>query len=216
MGERAKHWDAVFGNKSEEEMTWHEEEPSLSHEMVTRHLAPGAPFIDVGGGSAPLAGRLIAEGYGPVTVLDVAPAALARQEARLDGAVTLIEADITQWQPPGRYAVWHDRAVFHFLTEPADRAAYVATLQAGLATEGVAIIATFDADGPETCSGLAVVRYAPEDLAADLDALAPGCLTLIDSRRHAHVTPGGRKQRFQYSVFRRCKTGPDDRVVADR
>jgi len=216
MSERAKHWNAVFGTKPEEEMTWHEDESSLSHELVTRHLDPGAPFIDVGGGSAPLAGRLIAEGYGPVTILDVAPAALARQGARLGGAVTLIEADITRSPPPGRYAVWHDRAVFHFLTEPADRAAYVAALRAGLAAEGVAIIATFDADGPETCSGLPVARYAPEDLAAELDALAPGCLTLIDSHRHAHVTPRGRTQRFQYSVFRRCKTDPDDSGVAGR
>ncbi len=218
MHVRADHWDAVFGNRPEEDMTWHEEEPSLSHALVTCHLEPGAPFIDVGGGAAPLAGRLIGEGYGPVTVLDVSPEALARQKAQLAGAVTLIEADITRWQPPRRYAVWHDRAVFHFLTEPADRAAYVAALQAGLAADGVAIIATFDADGPEQCSGLPVVRYAPEDLAAELDAFAPGCLSLIDSRHHAHATPAGRTQRFQYSVFRRhaAARGEEETAAAGR
>ncbi|HKK23147.1 MAG TPA: class I SAM-dependent methyltransferase [Pseudohaliea sp.] len=207
MSTRAEHWDAVFGSKPEEAMTWHEEEPSLSYELVTRYLAPGAPFIDVGGGSARLTGRLIMEGYGPVTVLDVSSAALARQDTCLDGAATLVEADVTRWKPPIRYAVWHDRAVFHFLTEPDDRAAYVAALRAGLATAGVAIIATFAADGPKQCSGLAVVRYAPEDLAELLETHVPGCFRLIDSRYHGHVTPRGHTQRFQYSVFQRGANG---------
>ena len=117
--------------------------------------------------------------------------------------IAWIEADVTRWQADREYAVWHDRAVFHFLTDAGDRAAYVRTMSRALRAGGIAIIATFADDGPEMCSGLSVVRYAPEALAEELDRLHPGQFELIDTKRHMHITPKGNRQSFQYSVFRK-------------
>lgn len=204
METRTEHWDAVYEARPENELTWYEAEPRLSLDLVTEHLRPGEPFIDVGGGLSKLTERLLAAGYGPLSVLDVSPAALAAQKARLGDAVTWIAADVTRWQPDTAYAVWHDRAVFHFLTDADDQAAYVAVLAAALRPGGIAIIATFDENGPERCSGLPVVRYAPRELGALLERLAPGAFEPIAALRHEHVTPKGRTQSFQFSVFRKA------------
>jgi hypothetical protein len=114
-----------------------------------------------------------------------------------------IVADITEWTPARHYALWHDRAVFHFLTSSEDRAAYVGSLVGALRRGGHAVISTFAEDGPERCSGLPVVRYAPDGLVAELDTIAPGALRKVSDRRHVHLTPGGVEQRFQSTVLRR-------------
>lgn len=209
MTERPAHWDAVYAAREEQALTWHEDDPRLSLDLIRRYGPPDGAVIDVGGGASRLAERLLQSGRGPVTVLDVSAAALAASRARLGAAAagaTWIEADVTAWTPDRSYAVWHDRAVFHFLTGQADRAAYVTAMDRSLADGGIAIIATFDADGPETCSGLPVMRYAPDDLAHTLDVLAPGRFRRLDARRHVHVTPKGNRQAFQTSVFRK-RTG---------
>jgi len=149
---------------------------------------------------------LLERGYGPLAVLDLSSAALAVSRQRLGPRaddVAWIVADITDWQPDRDHAVWHDRAVFHFLTEADDRAGYARALSQALRPGGIAIIATFADDGPEMCSGLPVVRYAPEELARELDRLLPGRFDLLDARRHIHMTPKGNRQNFQYSLF--CK-----------
>jgi trans-aconitate methyltransferase len=137
-----------------------------------------------------------------LTVLDVSAAALATARSRIGdkaGRVTWITADVTTWEPPRIYDVWHDRAAFHFLTEPNDQAAYVARLRRALRAGGHAIVATFALDGPERCSDLMVSRYDAKTLAATLGA----GFELIDTRRHDHTTPWGAVQKFQFSTFRR-------------
>ncbi|MCU9849284.1 class I SAM-dependent methyltransferase [Defluviimonas sp. WL0024] len=206
MSDAQEHWDGVYGARSEGELTWFEATPALSLELVRAHLHPGDPFIDIGAGASRLVDVLLEEGFGPITVLDLSGAALAVSRQRLGALgddVAWIEADITTWEPDRTYAVWHDRAVFHFLTAADDRDGYVRALSAALRPGGIAIIATFAEDGPEKCSGLPVVRYAPEALALELDSLLPGRFETLDARRHMHITPKGNRQSFQYSVFRR-------------
>jgi len=201
-----KHWDGVYGARPEDELTWFEATPALSLELVREHLHPGDPFIDIGAGASRLVDVLLEEGFGPLTVLDLSGAALAVSRQRLGARgddVAWIEADITTWEPDRPYAIWHDRAVFHFLNEAEDRAGYARALSGALRAGGIAIIATFADDGPEMCSGLPVVRYAPEALAQELDRLLPGQFDMVEARRHLHITPKGNRQSFQYSVFRK-------------
>jgi trans-aconitate methyltransferase len=205
-GARA-HWDEVYRARPEDRLTWFEANPRRSLDLIRRVSSPEDGVIDVGGGASRLAGALLAEGYGDVTVLDlsaraleVARAALGRDAARID---CWIVADLLDWHPARTWKVWHDRAVFHFLTGHSERAAYVEALSAALAPGGHAILATFADDGPETCSGLAVQRYSPAALAETVDLLAPGLLAPIMAERFLHPTPLGRTQAFQVSVFRR-------------
>lgn len=160
-------------------------------------------MIDIGGGTSRLAAALLARGLRDVTVLDLSQAALDAARARLgtggDG-VTWIAADVTRWTPTRRYDLWHDRAAFHFLVDPADRAAYLVRLDRALVPGGHALIATFALDGPERCSGLPVVRYSPETLA---QVLGPR-FTPVARRLHDHLTPRGALQKFQFSLFRKA------------
>lgn len=202
-----QHWDRVYGARQEAELTWFEETPSVSYDLVIQYLRPGSGFIDVGGGASRLVDRLLAGGYGPIAVLDISAAALAGSQERLGdqaGQVEWIVADITHCKPTGTWAVWHDRAVFHFLTAPEDREAYLSALDKALQPGGVAIIATFDENGPEKCSGLPVVRYTPDELAKELQRLAPDLLRPVASLRHVHITPKGNRQSFQFSVFQKA------------
>ena len=200
--DRKQHWDEVYAQKAEDAVSWFQRSPDISVSLIgSAGLAKTDPILDMGGGASRLVDRLLTEGHLNVTVLDIAAAALQKSRARLGKAaehVHWLTADITQWQPERRYSLWHDRAVFHFLTEPADRLAYRRALKAGLAPGGIAIIASFAPDGPERCSGLPVQRYSSESLAKELGF----AFRLTDSRAEDHVTPAGKLQRFQYSVFR--------------
>lgn len=158
-------------------------------------------MIDIGGGDSRLVDHLVARGLDCLAVVDLSGAALARARARLPAApVTWIEADVTAdgWSAPAA-DLWHDRAAFHFLTDQADRARYVARLEKTLKRDGQAIIATFAPEGPPRCSGLPVVRYAPEELAAQLGP----SFSVIETVREAHVTPFGGTQDFLYHRLRR-------------
>ena len=201
-----QHWDEVYGARSEDALTWFEATPAVSLDLVRDYLQPGEPFIDIGAGASRLVDALLEEGFGPLAVLDLSGAALDVSRQRLGTRgddIAWIEADITTWQPDRGYAVWHDRAVFHFLTGAEARAGYARALSDGLRPGGIAIIATFADDGPEMCSGLPVVRYAPEALKQEFDRLLPGRLEPLDARHHMHITPKGNRQSFQYSVFRK-------------
>jgi trans-aconitate methyltransferase len=201
--DRKSHWERVYATKTETEVSWYQADPAPSLETLARAGADRrSAVIDVGGGTSSLVDRLIHGGYEDVTVLDVSAAALAAARARLGEAgrkVHWLVADATEWAPERRYDVWHDRAAFHFLVDPEDRAAYVERLREALPPGGRAIIATFAPDGPERCSGLPIMRYDGPSLAA---ALGPN-FVLLESRRHDHLTPSGAVQRFQFSVFRR-------------
>lgn len=203
MGDRAAHWEGVYAARRTHEVSWYQVCPELSLRLVeTLGIGAGDPVIDVGGGASSLVDHLLDRGYGDLIVVDISATALAAVQQRLGaraGAVRWLAGDITRMTPERTYRLWHDRAVFHFLTEAEDRRSYVATLTAALAPDGCAIIATFAEDGPERCSNLPVRRYSPERLAAEF---APH-LAMIDSQRETHTTPAQGLQKFIYCSFRR-------------
>ena len=202
---RQQHWEKVYTTRGESQVSWFQETPALSLELIALVGAmQDSAIIDIGGGASRLVDHLVSRGFQDLTVLDLSAAALASARSRIGGRadrVTWITADVTLWQPQRTYDVWHDRAAFHFLTEPNDQAAYVARLRRALRAGGHAIIATFAPDGPERCSGLMVSRYDADALAAKLGA----GFELIDTRRHDHTTPWGSAQKFQFSTFRRAR-----------
>ncbi len=194
-----EHWNAVYGQKAEDEVSWFQPHPGTSLALVERCAAGrAARIVDVGGGASRLVDDLLDRGYEDVTVLDVSDAALERARRRLGARaarVGWVACDVTRWEPDRAFDVWHDRAAFHFLVRPEDRAAYRSVLLRALRPGGHAVVATFAADGPERCSGLPVARWEPETLAAEL---GPG-LRLVDWEREEHRTPAGKVQRFQFS-----------------
>ncbi len=202
-GSRSAHWENVYATKGEDEVSWFQENPAPSLELIaTAGLTPEAAIIDIGGGASRLVDGLLARGFQNVTVLDLSQSALGVAKARLGHAanrVRWVAADVTTWEPPHTYDLWHDRAAFHFLTEDAARSAYVDRLKKALKPAGHVVIGTFAPDGPERCSGLPITRHDAVSLAATLGAE----FELIDSRRQEHVTPWGRTQQFQFSIFRR-------------
>jgi len=200
---RQAHWEEVYTAHDETEVSWFQDDPAPSLELIEL-TAPGqyTDIIDIGGGASRLADRLLARGHRHLTVLDISQAALDLACLRLGrraSEVQWITADVTEWPPSRVFDIWHDRAAFHFLTDPADRAAYVARLNEALRPGGHAIIATFAEDGPEKCSGLPVSRYDAEGLARELGE----AFKLVKSRRHDHATPSQATQRFQFSVFQK-------------
>ena len=203
MGGSRGHWEDVYAAKSETAVSWYQPHSVRSLELIEQ-AAPdrGAAVIDVGGGASTLVDDLIGRGFSDLTVLDIAPAALERSKARLRKAaakVTWIVGDITHWTPPRTWDIWHDRAVFHFLTERAQQDTYVAALTAATRSGATAIVATFALDGPETCSRLPVQRYSPETLARRLGP----AFALTGQASETHKTPSGSEQRFSYAVLRR-------------
>lgn len=200
---RQAHWENVYATRGEAEVSWYQERPTLSLELIRAAGAtPRSSVIDIGGGASRLVDALLAEGFEAVTVLDISDAALSAAKRRLGAKAakaTWIVADMTTWEPSQLYDLWHDRAVLHFLTEESDRAAYVARLVKVLRPGGHAIIGTFALDGPERCSGLPVVRYDATTLAKLLGT----DFALMEARTQAHQTPTGAIQRFQFSLFRR-------------
>ena len=201
--ERQSHWQNVYQTKGERDVSWFQEVPAISLNLIhATGVGPEAPIIDIGGGASRLVDALVTEGFRSLSVLDVSEKALATSRERLGPRaknVAWIVADVTAWRPDKSYDVWHDRAAFHFLTEPADRAAYAESVRDAVRSGGHVIIGTFAPDGPERCSGLPVIRH---DAASIGNVLGPS-FKLIESRRHDHQTPGGSIQRFQFSRFQR-------------
>ena len=201
---RQAHWQNVYTKKGENEVSWFQENPAPSLELIAQVGATStSAIIDIGGGASRLVDNLVELDFENITVLDLSEAALEAAKDRLGGRAARVQwivADATVWEPREAYDIWHDRAAFHFLTEERDRTAYIARLEGALKVGGHAIIATFALDGPERCSGLAVVRYDPASLGQTLGRT----FQLVDTRRHAHATPWGSNQSFQFSVFRRC------------
>jgi SAM-dependent methyltransferase len=201
--ERQNHWQNVYQTKGERDVSWFQEMPTISLDLIrATGVVPDASIVDIGGGASRLVDALIAEGFQSLSVLDVSEKALATSQERLGpkaATVAWIAADITEWQPRQRYDLWHDRAAFHFLTAPGDRAAYAARVRTSVGPGGHVIIGTFAPDGPERCSGLPVIRH---DAGSIGEVFGPS-FKLIESRRHDHLTPGGTIQRFQFSRFQR-------------
>ena len=197
------HWDRVYRNTSPELVSWYQREATLSLDLIMQAVPDhSSAIVDVGGGASTLVDGLREAGYRRLTVLDLSGVALAAVRTRLGAAaaqVTWLEADVlTAPFAPHVFDLWHDRAVFHFLTDPSDRQRYVAQLRHAVRPGGFVLIATFAPDAPPRCSGLDVMRYSPEALEAEL---GPG-FSLRSSRREEHHTPGGRIQAFIYCLFR--------------
>jgi SAM-dependent methyltransferase len=200
---RQSHWENVYTTKGENEVSWYQQSPAPSFELIMQAGATHASaIIDIGGGASRLVDHLVDQGFEDITVLDLSAAALEAARRRLESRadrVRWIVADATAWEPVKAYDIWHDRAAFHFLTDENDRAAYVARLARGVKAGGHAIIGTFALDGPEKCSGLPVARYDSASLTLALGSE----FRLVDTRRHEHATPWGSRQMFQFTVFRR-------------
>lgn len=205
LSRQQEHWEAVYACKSDAELSWMQAEPATSLSLIAE-VCPTGRVIDVGGGTSPLAERLLDRGYS-VTVLDISKSAIDHARARLGTRADQVDwlvADVTAGPVLGTCDVWHDRAVFHFLTTPESRAAYVTLLKSTVPVGGHAVIATFALDGPEKCSGLEVRRYDGRMLAAELGPE----FELCKSAREMHETPWGARQSFQYSLFKRTTLGP--------
>ena len=200
--DRRTHWNEAWTSRSPEKVSWYQARPEPSLGLITAVSTPRDVVVDVGGGASALAGALVAEGYEDVAVLDVSGAALDALRTRLGDAgkrVRTIEADVLEHRfGDGEVAVWHDRAVFHFLTDANDRARYRAQLEVAVRSGGYVIVGTFAADGPTKCSGLPVERY---DAAALVGELGANC-RLVKSVRHEHHTPWGAAQPFTFVVAR--------------
>lgn len=197
------HWENIYQTKSPTQVSWFQAHPQVSLSLIQRtQIQPTEPIIDIGGGAATLVDDLLAHGYQAVTVLDLSAQALRLARQRLGPLaerVTWLEADITTVELPAQaYAVWHDRAVFHFLTQPADRQRYITAVRQAVRPGGFVIVATFAPDGPTRCSGLDVVRYSPESLHGEFGR----GFQLIDSARETHHTPAGGEQQFMYCFCR--------------
>ncbi|MFZ1152214.1 MAG: class I SAM-dependent methyltransferase [Xanthobacteraceae bacterium] len=201
---RQAHWQLVYKEKGENQFSWFQERPNISLALIEAVQADrSTAIIDIGGGASRLVDALVEKGYRDLTVLDLSESAVSIAKMRLGERAAMVKwivADVTRWEPPRSYDLWHDRAAFHFLTEASDRTAYIDRLRKAVRPGGHAIIGTFGLDGPERCSGLPVVRYD----AARLSATLTPSFALVDMRRDDHKTPWGAIQHFQFSVFRRA------------
>lgn len=199
---RKAHWEDVYRTKAPEEVSWFQPHSERSLDLV-RDFAPDhrAAIIDVGGGASTLVDDLMSEGFDNLTVLDLSGAALTEARQRLGAlaaGVHWIEADALEVRlPEASVDLWHDRAVFHFLTSIDGQQRYVEQARNAMKSGGHVVMATFAEDGPTKCSGLAVQRYSPESLRA---VFGTG-FHLVHTSRETHVTPAGRKQAFIYCVF---------------
>ena len=203
MFDKKEHWENVYENSSPLRVSWFQGEPALSLRLIRNaQIALDAPVLDVGGGASALVDALCELGYTSTGVLDISAKALAHAKTRLADkadSVEWFEEDVTHFRPPHRFTLWHDRAVFHFLTARADREAYVDVLNQALEPGGHLIMMAFAIDGPTKCSGLDIVQYDEDKLMAELGA----GFELIESGRETHVTPADKEQKFAYFRFKR-------------
>lgn len=201
------HWEKVYTTKAPDRVSWFQPHAEMSMQLIKASgLGWDAAIIDVGGGACTLVDDLLDEGHRQVTVLDLSAAALAESRRRLGARsdlVTWVEADITRATfAPHSIDLWHDRAVFHFLTTQADREAYVRQVLHALKPGGHIIRATFGSNGPTQCSGLPVMRYAPNELHAEFG----DAFTLLAHEERIHHTPFGTDQQFIYCMCRKRST----------
>lgn len=198
------HWEHIYQTKDATQVSWYQDHSRQSLRFIAQTgIAKTGQIIDVGGGASVLVDDLLRDGYQHITVLDISAAALETARHRLGAQadkVTWLETDILKAKLPQRiYDLWHDRAVFHFLTEPEDRRRYVNVVKEAVKPGGHVIVATFASDGPERCSGLQVSRYDPlslhHEFGSDFD--------LLDSTSEVHYTPFGTEQKFIYCYCRK-------------
>jgi SAM-dependent methyltransferase len=196
------HWERVWDHRDPDGTSWYQPVPTMSLALIDGAApSPDAGIVDVGGGASYLVDHLIARGQRDVTVVDIAAEALAHAQSRLADrpGVHWVVADATIWKPGRTFDLWHDRAVFHFLTDQAQRASYIRTAAQSIVSGGHVIIGTFALDGPTMCSGLPVQQYDATSLADEFDT----GFRLLRSAVDDHVTPSGGQQRFTFVVLQR-------------
>ncbi|MCC6821742.1 MAG: class I SAM-dependent methyltransferase [Verrucomicrobia subdivision 3 bacterium] len=205
QAKRKEHWNQVYQTKAPEDVSWFQTRPTTSLKLIEASgLQKDAGIIDVGGGASVLVDVLLDAGFTKLAVLDISVAALEHARQRLGkraSSVEWCEADVTKYDPTRRVGLWHDRAVFHFLTDKADRQNYVETLKRTLTDDGHVIIATFAIDGPLKCSGLEVARYDAPSICSEL---GPD-FHLVEQMEETHTTPWDTTQKFSYFRFHRRK-----------
>ena len=200
--DRKQHWESVYQNKAVDSVSWYQDCPVASLELIEKSgIGLAADIIDVGAGASMLEDYLLEKGYKNITVLDISATAIEHAKERLGdkaGKVRWVVSDITQFQSSTSFQLWHDRAVFHFLTDPEDRARYLERLTKYLAPGGWFLLATFGIGGPTKCSGLEVVQYDSSSIQAFLGEQ----FQLVEERFEEHITPGNDKQKFNFFLFR--------------
>lgn len=198
---KKEHWENVYKHKVATEVSWYQPEPTLSLGLINKYAPhPDARIIDVGGGASTLCDYLLQYGYQHITVLDLSANAIAQARQRLGDKSALVhwqEEDVTHFVSDETYDLWHDRAVFHFLTNKSDREKYRQILQASVAVGGHVIMAAFALGGPKQCSGLDIVQYDAQKLKTELGEK----FSLIEQTSENHLTPAGQEQAFGYYVF---------------
>lgn len=206
----AGHWDELYATRTADQLSWTQDDAGISAQLVDElPIARTDPVVDVGGGAGVLVDHLVATGHRRITVLDTSEQALriARHRVTQAGypsdAVEWLVDDVRTWRAPRSYRLWHDRAVFHFLTDAADRARYTERAAGAVEPGGYVVIGTFAADGPTQCSGLPVVGYGPDELAR---LFRPG-FTAVTAHDEHHHTPWGAEQHFTWLMLQRQQPG---------
>ena len=201
--DRRKHWDGVYQARDQHEFSWFQPSPSVSLALISDcDPSADARVLDAGGGTSLLVDNLLDRGFERVAVMDVSERALAVARARLGplaGAVTWYPDDVLAFESPHLFDIWHDRALFHFLVDPEDRARYRTVVESSVRSGGNVILGGFGPDGPRKCSGLPCVRHSARGLASEL---GPG-FRLLDTIAERHHTPSGAVQSFVYARFLR-------------
>ena len=196
-----KHWDNIYATKQMKELSWFQEMPQTSLELIeSLRLKKDASIIDIGGGDGFLVDHLLKLGYINITVLDISKNAINRAKERLgqdSNKVKWIVSDITEFEPIDKYDIWHDRAVFHFLTTDKNKNNYKKLVD--YAINGYMLLATFSDDGPNKCSGLEICKYSELELKSQFK----DSFTVVDSFKKDHVTPFNTTQSFTISLFKR-------------
>lgn len=201
--DKVEHWEIVYQTKSSAEVSWYEPDPKRSLNLILGVVGDSrGQVIDIGGGQSFLVDRLLDEGFAQVTVLDISQTAIESTKARMGeraSQVDWIAADITQREALGTFDIWHDRAVFHFITDPDDRKHYAELLKRSLPVGGHFVVETFAIGGPGKCSGLEICQY---DAATMQEALSPS-FALVNCGEYLHTTPADKPQQFFYGVYKR-------------
>jgi 2-polyprenyl-3-methyl-5-hydroxy-6-metoxy-1,4-benzoquinol methylase len=201
--DRTQHWENVYQTKNSTEVSWYEPDPKQSLDLILQVAGESrGRVLDVGGGQSFLVDRLLDAGFSHVAVLDISQTAIEATKARLGERASQVEwivADITQRDALGEFDVWHDRAVFHFITVPDDRRHYVELLRRSLPIGGHFVVGTFAKGGPEKCSGLTICQY---DVATMQTELGPS-FEPVECSEYMHTTPTGKPQKFFFGIYKR-------------
>jgi len=205
MESKKEHWENIFANKKANEVSWTQSYPKISMQFINEiNLPKNAKIIDIGGGESFLVDVLLAEGFTNITVVDISEKALEKAKLRLGkkaNLVTWIIADITTFETDNKFDFWHDRAVFHFLTDEIDIETYKSLVGKSVADNGYFLLGTFSPKGPFKCSGLNIVQYDE----TEMKALFHDSFDMIRSYQDEHLTPFNTTQNFQFGGFQKNK-----------